>query len=176
MSSGDSVSKKKIRLVQLADILVNDMHIKRNDCILVHSSLDRINLVDATHEDLIFLLKMLVGVEGALLMPAHSDENNPEHNSGTRPDKDILNVLFSKMPETVRLTSDSRSYTLWGKLLKDTPGENVKILEEAGAMKLLNKTEVRNVRIMGIGFSVTAYPNLKDSLVFEKHGIAFSLS
>jgi aminoglycoside N3'-acetyltransferase len=179
MHSGDSVSRKKIKLVQLADILVNDMHIKRNDCILVHASMSNINLVDATYGDLIFLLKMLVGVDGVLLMPVHSDDsqrNTSGNNSGNSVTNDPLNELFSKMPDTVRLKNQSGSYSMWGKLTKDTAGENVKIGEEPGRIILLKKREEKNVKIICIGDSVAAYPYLHDPVVIEKHGIAFFLS
>lgn len=172
MGFSSTLPKRKIRLVQLADILVNDMHIKRNDFILVHASMTTISLTDASNDDLIFLLKMLVGVDGAILMPVHSNDSQKN-----KPDliSDPLSELFSKMPDTVRLINHSVTYAMWGKLTKDASAGNVKIGEEPGLMKLLENTDEMNIKTIGIGVPATDYPNLKNPLVIEKQGIVFFL-
>lgn len=78
MGLSNYILKRKIKLVQLADIIINDMKITRNDTVIVHVSMAKVRLTDAHPDDLVFLLKMIIGTQGSLFIhetPSYKNES-----------------------------------------------------------------------------------------------------
>ena len=59
---------KKLRLIDIRDILVNQLNIVEGDSLIIHCGFGFLN-ADFTPEELINLLKNIVGCEGNLMMP-----------------------------------------------------------------------------------------------------------
>ena len=156
------VLKRKIKLVQLADIIVNDMNIKRNDTVMVQISLDNINLVDFHQEDLIYLLKMLVGTEGALLMHTFAESNNKGLNSENSSDfrsvvlqNDPVFESFRQMPDTIQYSSlPSESLAVWGNLTKILTDDHFKSKNIIDKNDLINILCQSKAKIIGIGVTL----------------------
>ena len=62
----NNLRKRNIKLEEIAEVLLNEMNIRRGDIVMVHTSLQYIDLIDSQPEDLIFLLKMILGADGTL--------------------------------------------------------------------------------------------------------------
>lgn len=171
------IFKRKIKLVQLADIIINDLHITRNDIVLVHISLTNINLIDSTPEDLIFSLKMIVGTTGTLLIPICSERySNSETTTKARnilKRNNLINELFRQMPETFQSSNQLESFAAWGVMAKNITGSYTKTRDEIDRNSLLNKLGLVKAKIVGIGVPAVDYSYLNELKVFEKYGIPF---
>ena len=113
---------RNIRLVHLADIIINHMNIRRNDVVMVHPSLHNLNNCDFQPEDLIYLLKMIIGTEGTLLMPVFGKINLTQINTQPQHDKqdpfwgnDLISEAFQDMPDTIRVNYPGYTLAAWGK-------------------------------------------------------------
>lgn len=179
-----SLFAKRIKLVQLADVIINDMSIVRNDIILVHTSLRTINLEDSHPEDLIYLLKMIVGTQGTLLMPAINDELNKirksgltKSNSGSFSKSSSINELFRQMPDTLECCFQEGSFAAWGKMAKEITESNNEGDKSRLNNNLFQKLSLLDARIVGIGVRSTdlIYDKLKKDEVreFKRRGIPF---
>jgi aminoglycoside 3-N-acetyltransferase len=98
------------------------MNIRRNDVVMVHTSLHNLKHSDFQPEDLIYLLKMIVGTEGTLLMPVSDKINLTQintqdqyDNDNSIPCNDLITDVFQQMSDTI--TGNFPGYTLavWGK-------------------------------------------------------------
>jgi hypothetical protein len=164
--------KRKIKLVQLADIIINEMKIKRNDIVLVHISLNNIKLIDSQPEDLLYLLKMIVGTQGTLLMPVFTDKHhkivNPELPDETRSgyfNNSLVNDLFLQMPDVVQKGPAEQPFAVWGKMAT-YPDENDNEIENSlEKNNLFYKLFLLKAKVIGIGVSLAdiSFINLFDT-------------
>ena len=181
---------RKIRLVQLADIIINDLKLKRNDIVMVYSSLERINLIDSKPEDLIYLLKMLTGTGGTLLMKVSGNMNLSDVAGHKLNRSDIICELFRQTPGTILSRFEGESFAAWGKMAENLAGEHYSTGDSSGS--LFSKLNILKAKIIGIGvtsdeiqISETSDDNKSQHLnemlkaeddrlkVFLKHGIPF---
>lgn len=147
------ILKRRINLVQLADIIINEMNITRNDTVMVHSSLNKLKLIDSQPEDLIYLMKMLVGTQGTLLMP-------------------ILKENQVLLP--------AESFSAWGKLAKQISEDTLTSENASDKNDLIHKLSHLKAKIIGIGDPMTELSFLHTStktanaiMTFRKRGIPF---
>jgi aminoglycoside 3-N-acetyltransferase len=189
----NSILKRRIKLVQLADIIINDMKITRNDIVMVHASLDNINLVDFKPEDLIYLLKMIIGIGGTLLMPAFQETQNkvpvsklPHAICKGFSRYELINELFSQMPDTILSPCPAGTLAVWGRMAKNISEENNIIEKENDKDNFFGKLCQMNAKIIGIGtpvsdltlFYTEGGSKIFDEYelkVFKKRGIPFFL-
>lgn len=115
--------KRNIKLAKIADIIINDMNITRNDIVMVHTSLQYINLVDSQPEDLIYLLKMIIGSRGTLLMPTFARNHYTVLNSelpynirNAFCSTGLINEVFRQMPDTIQSCHPLKSVAAWGRM------------------------------------------------------------
>jgi aminoglycoside 3-N-acetyltransferase len=119
-----------ITLPQLADLLINNMGLRRGDTIMVHTSLHHIRSQHFSPEDVIYLLMMIVGKEGTLIMPTFTAKHytflykkKPFDCRKTMGKNGLINELFRMMLETKRSCHPLKSVAAWGKnadyLIKD---------------------------------------------------------
>jgi aminoglycoside N3'-acetyltransferase len=171
--SFSSYFKRNIKLVELADIFINDLKIKRNDVLMVQADLNIFKLADSMTEDLIYLLKMLVGKGGTILMPMRRAKLSGRGS---------IDELFSQMPDTVSSLVNEEQFAVWGKMADYLTGINQGKTEEHGHPGLYDKLAFIKGKIIGIGVSmedITAGSGLSghfadnDSLEFTKKGITF---
>jgi aminoglycoside N3'-acetyltransferase len=153
MSLSDIIFNRKIKLVRLADIIIYDLNIKRNDTLYVHSSFRKLKLSDSNPEDFTYLLKMLVGTQGTLLMPNFSDNQEIQKD---------------------------RSFLAWGKMsvqISEDP-----LVDETGLEynDLLERLSNLNAKIIGIGNPLNELPFVHASgfaqnkvKIFRRRGIPF---
>jgi len=166
------IFKRKINLVQLADIIINDLNIKRDDVVMVHTSIFNINLIDSYPEDLIYLLKMIVGTQGTLLMPTFEENLGKIINSGLPYTKrsnffrnDSVIELFRQMPDTIQSYYPAESFAAWGKMAKIIT-EDCSIKEsEKNNNDLFGILCRLKAKIIGIGVSMT---DISFSNTFDK--------
>jgi aminoglycoside N3'-acetyltransferase len=158
------ILRRKIKLVQLADIIINDMNITRNDIVMIHTSLRNINLIDSHPEDLIHLLKMIVGTQGTLLMPTFSESHYKNLNSellykirSASIRFDLINESFRQMPDTIQSCLPTESFAAWGKMTKSLSEENSKSENGFDAKNLFGKLCLLSAKIIGIGVSLTDF-------------------
>jgi|ERR1035437_713652 aminoglycoside N3'-acetyltransferase len=183
-----SFFKSKIKLVQLADIIINDMHITRNDIVMVHISLNSLNLIDSTPADLIYLLKMLVGSGGTLLMQTSSESYTNHKLVNQVPDallrNELINELFRKMADTFQITDTAEKYAVWGGMAKNISEENNIIKKVNDKDNFFSKLCQMNAKIIGIGTPVSdltlfyteggsKFFDGYELKVFKKRGIPF---
>lgn len=154
----NSVLRKRIKLIQLADIIINDMNIKRNDILMVHISLRNIDLIDAKPEDFIYLLKMIVGTGGTLLMPTYSENQNkvkdlelPSDLQNAFSHYHLINELFSQMPDTIQTLLPVGSFAAWGSIAKSISEECSSKENGKNKNDLFGKLCRLKAKIIGIG-------------------------
>lgn len=162
MYSGKLIKTKKIKLVELADLIINDLHITRNDVVMVNISTPDINIFDAKPEDFIHLLKMIVGTNGTLLMPTYSDSRQHHLNYGQSEDgkdfdihADPIRELFRKLPDTFQSSLPSESFAAWGKLAKKITENHQKGEPFIEKNDLFYKLSLFNVIMVGVGVATT---------------------
>jgi hypothetical protein len=162
MYLGNFVLKRKFKLVQLADIIINDMNITRNDIVMVYTSFRNINLIDSHPEDLIYLLKMIVGTQGTLLMPTFEENLGSIINSRLPYNKrstffrnDSINELFRQMPDTIQSYYTAKSFAAWGKMAKKITEDHNKSELPYYNNDLFFKLSLYKAKIIGIGVSLT---------------------
>jgi len=150
--------RRKVRLVELADIFINEMKLTRNDIVLVHSSLRNINLIDSQPQDLIYFLKMIVGADGALLMPEfeniasnvpNDEDPNEERSNINR--YNILNEIFSQMTDVTKIGNPSELLSVWGKIPKYFTSGHLLDEVEANKKNLLYELSLMKAKIIGFG-------------------------
>jgi hypothetical protein len=117
-----SLLPKRIKLVHLADIIINQMSIRRNDVVMVYTSLHDLKHFDFQPGDFIYLLKMIIGTEGILLMPVPGKSNLTQINTHSQPERldslqgnDLISAAFLKMPDTISLNYPAYTLAAWGK-------------------------------------------------------------
>jgi aminoglycoside N3'-acetyltransferase len=189
------ILKRKIKLVQLADIIINDMNITRNDIVMVHTSLHNINMIDFQPEDLIYLLKMIVGTKGTLLMPIFAESRNKIINYElTYYDwsaffrNDLIIELFRQMPDTIQSCGTTESFVAWGKMAKNIAEDHYQFGNGFNKDNLFYKLYLMKAKIIGIGVPLPGfsfrnaidYKDNKDSLqrysgISNKESIDFNV-
>ena len=119
----NSIIRRNIRLEKIAEIVINDMNLTRNDIVMVHTSLHYINLIDSQPEDLIYLLKMIIGTEGTLLMPVYAknhykvlNSKSPFNVKESFCSTGLINEVFRQLPETIQSCHPLKSVAAWGKM------------------------------------------------------------
>jgi aminoglycoside N3'-acetyltransferase len=117
-----SLYNRKIKLVHFADIIINHLSIRRNNVLMVYTSLHDLKRYDFQPEDFIYLLKMIIGTEGILLMPVTGKSNLTSINTQIQPDRydslqgnDLISDAFLQMPDTIRLNYPGYTLAAWGK-------------------------------------------------------------
>jgi aminoglycoside N3'-acetyltransferase len=179
----DSFLKRKIKLVRIADILINDMNIARNDIVMVHTSLRYINLIDSKPEDLIYLLKMIIGTGGTLLMPTFRENQNEFLSSELTNDLrssivsyGLINELFRRMPDTIQGSHQVESFAAWGKLAKSIAENHYSSDNGFDNNSLFYKLSLLKAKIIGIGVPLSNISffhsddiNLRPLFMISKH-------
>lgn len=119
------IVKRDIKLEKIAEVILSELHLKRGDIVMVHSSLQYINLIDSRPEDLIYLLKMIIGTEGTLIMPTYVRKHyDILYNKNTFDVKHslcstgLINEVFRQMPDTIQSCHPLKSVAAWGKLAR----------------------------------------------------------
>jgi aminoglycoside N3'-acetyltransferase len=175
------ILRRKIKLVQLADIIINDLNIKRNDIVMVHTSLRSINLIDSHPEDLIYLLKMIVGAQGTLLMPTFLENQyqslNYKLTSNNRSASnryDLINELFRQMPDTIQSCVPAESFAVWGKMAKEIAEDNYISDTTFDKNEFFYKLFLIKAKIIGLGVSLTDLSflthNILDIINYKSQG------
>jgi hypothetical protein len=161
----NNLFRRRIKLIHLADVIINDMKITRNDFVMVNSSLSNINLIDSTPGDLIYLLKMIVGTGGTLLMPVPSGNNFATHEVKSTYDlndasvgNNTVNELFKLLPDTIQITTKSGSFTLWGKVAKRISASKEKNESEIDADNFFFSLSLLKAKVIGIGTPLSSFP------------------
>lgn len=156
-----NITRRKIKLVQLADIIVTDLHLLRNDIVMVNCSLNNFTLTDSKPEDLIYLLKMIVGTKGTLLMSAFSKDHFRAESGngvkGTGNDKNRIYELFRQMPDTFRSSHSDEPFAVWGSLAKKIANNHSVGEDEKEPIDLYSILTQERAKIIGIGVPVTDY-------------------
>jgi aminoglycoside N3'-acetyltransferase len=116
-----SLFTKKIKLVHLADIIINHMDIRRNDVLMVYTSLHDLKHADFQPEDFIYLLKMIIGTDGILLMPVRDKSKLTQINTQSQLAKrdslqgyDLISDAFLQMQDTISLNFPGYTLASWG--------------------------------------------------------------
>ena len=112
--------KPKIEKINLNDVYTSlkEMGIENGDTIMVHSSLSYLN---ASAEEVIEMLKKLVGRDGNILMPTHpklekTEQGIDSYNSKTsKSTVGYLTEYFRNMPDVKRSLHPFSSVAVWGK-------------------------------------------------------------
>lgn len=113
---------EKFKLLYFADIIINDMSIRRNDVVMVHTFFNNFKQRDFNPEDLIYLLKMIIGTGGTLLIPKPERRNVEQNDAHVLNDKynplhfnDQIYEVFLQMPDTITGTFPGYTLAAWGK-------------------------------------------------------------
>ena len=121
----NSASKKKITKQYLKDVFLQ-AGLKKNDIVLVHSSLGRIGNVEKGPDDVIDALLEIIGKDGLLVMPGFSepsyDKNLKMHVfdlQNTPTYTGIIPETFRKRKNVVRSISPTHSLCALGKRAKE---------------------------------------------------------
>src|ERR1035437_1805274 len=148
---------KYIKLVQLADIIINHMNIRRNDVVIVHQSLHNIKHSDFQPEDVIYLLKMIIGKEGTLLMPVFGKSNLAQFSSQSQnekcnslPGNDIITGLFQQMQDTIIGNYPNYTLAAWGKHAIFITETNTNIESGLDIVNLCHKLNEVKAKFIGI--------------------------
>jgi hypothetical protein len=151
----------KIKLAELADIIINDMNITRNDIIMVHTSFDKVNLFDSKPEDLIYLLKMIVGTGGTILVPTFSNSTFKflKFHLQSETDNPVCHTdgiieQFKQMPDTFSGSSGTASFAVWGRMAKDIAKGLYKNGTSNGDSNIFSLLSSLKAKIIGIGVSL----------------------
>ena len=106
-----SVSKNKLDK-ELLFLQIKKMNINKGDLLIVHSSMDSLNIFDITTNELINFLMKLIGVTGTLAMPAFPvyktdilNDDKTEHLFNTKlklSSTGMLSNVFLRYPKVVR--------------------------------------------------------------------------
>jgi aminoglycoside N3'-acetyltransferase len=163
--------KRKIELVELADIFISDMKLTRNDIVMINSSLRKFNLADSQLKDLIYFLKMIVGTEGALLIQSHTDSafSDPEtklpQNIASSIYRDLLKIEFPQMIDIIKIGKPSELFSVWGKTPKYFKEDHSGNEFESGNKNLLYKLSLLKAKIIGLGvpFADLTFLNISDT-------------
>jgi aminoglycoside N3'-acetyltransferase len=117
------IVRRDVKLENIAEVILNNFRLSRGDIVMVHTSLKYINLVDSRPEDLIHLLKMVIGTEGTLLMPVYARKHYDVLYSGKTLDirntlcsTGLINEVFRQMPDTIQSCHPLKSVAAWGRM------------------------------------------------------------
>ncbi len=149
---------RKVRISDLADIIVSEMKLTRNDIVMVHASIQDVYIIDSKPEDLIYFLKMIVGTQGALLMPVSVYKtNNVKHNERSHHVSNLLysdnplNEIFRQMTDTNQINLSDELYYWWGKIPKSITENNFMSSPEYSNNNSLCNLSRMKAKIIGIG-------------------------
>lgn len=152
------ITKRNIKLERIAEIILNDLNLTRNDIVMVHSSFRYLNLIDAQPEDLIYLLKMIIGTNGTLLMPTFARNHYDILNSKLPYDirnalcsTGLINEIFRQMPDTIQSCHPLKSVAAWGKMAKYFTKDHYKSEFAFDQNSPFYKLFLLKAKIIGIG-------------------------
>jgi aminoglycoside N3'-acetyltransferase len=146
------------------------MNIRRNDVVLVHTSLHNLKHSDFQPEDLIYLLKMIIGTEGTLLMTVPGKINLTKINTQLQHDKgnslpgnDQITDVFQHMKDTI--TGNYPGYTLaaWGKHANFMTETNNNTESSLDIVSLGYKLNQLKAKFIGFGVTFTEFSFLNFS-------------
>lgn len=148
-----------MKLKKLADIIINEFKVKRNDVVLAYISFSEINLTDASQQDAVYLLKMILGNNGTLIMHDLADRHNhryreisTENNSFTDPlFRDI--EIFCKMPDPDTGTLFKEPFMVWGSLMNEISEKEKAGKDGLESGYLLDSLYQNSGKIIGMGVS-----------------------
>jgi aminoglycoside 3-N-acetyltransferase len=161
---------RNLKLLHFADIIINHMNIRRNDVVLVHTSLHNLKHSDFQPEDLIYLLKMIIGTEGTLLMPVFGKSNLAQFSSQSQnekcnslPGNDLITDVFQHMEDTI--TGNYPGYTLaaWGKHANFMTETNNNTESSLDIVSLGYKLNQLKAKFIGFGVPFTEFSFLNFS-------------
>jgi len=154
----NNLRKRNIKLEEIAEVLLNEMNIRRGDIVMVHTSLQYIDLIDSQPEDLIFLLKMILGADGTLLMPTYPrkhykvlyskyafDVKNTPCSTG------LINEIFRQLPDTIQSCHPLKSVAVWGKLAEYFTRDHYKSELAFDQNSPFYKLFIEKGKIIGVG-------------------------
>lgn len=154
----NSFIRRNISLEKIAEIVIKDMNLDRNDIVMVHTSLHYINLIDSQPEDLIYLLKMIVGTEGTILMPVYSKNHykvlyskSPFNVKDTLCSTGLVNEVFRQLPDTIQSCHPLKSVAAWGKMAYYFTKDHYKSEFAFDQNSPFYKLFLSKARIIGIG-------------------------
>ncbi len=154
----NNISKRDIKLEKIAEVILNDMNLRRGDIVMVHTSLQYINLIDSRPEDLIFLLQMILGAEGTLLMPTYPRKHYQVLHSNSTFDvrktlcsTGLINEIFRQMPDTVQSCHPLKSVAGWGKMAQYLTQDHYKSELAFDENSPFYKLFLEKGKIIGIG-------------------------
>jgi len=154
---GNLILNKKIKLVQLADIIINQLNIRRNDVVLVNVSYHNFNLIDSTPRDLIHLLKMITGTQGTLIVPSLSKDHKIQSSGGFKKNgneienDDIFFETFKQMADTTHINLPRESFAVWGKMAKKIAEDQQESDTTSGSNDMFFRLSQFKAKIIGIG-------------------------
>lgn len=149
-------SQSEIILFNISDILINKFNIKYGDTIIVHTSFKHIRKSDFEPEDLIFLLQMIVGSEGNIIMPSFRKskdfiQQKKFYESKSFGYSGLTNEIFRMNFNVKRSLHPWKSCVVWGKdadyLIRDH-WKSTKAFDENSPFY---KAKLLNGKYVGIG-------------------------
>ncbi len=150
-------AKHPLTLEELRNILHNVFKIKQGDVIFVHTSFSYIDPVDFEPEDVIELLKEIVGSDGTVAMPSFVNPKRKNYREEifnvkkTMGSSGLINELFRMSPGTVRSPHPVRSVVAWGKHAEYLTCEHHKSTYSFDEDSPFYKLVLLKAKIFGIG-------------------------
>lgn len=142
--------------------------LQKNHHLLVHSAYRKIRAAfpDLTIEQLIRQLQQRVGADGSLIMPAFTycfKKSVGEYDvfdPNASPSKvGAVSEIFRNMPDVVRTSSPTHSFSLWGKAARDIDASNAPIspLGKGSVLDWLNQQPDAHILLLGVNFTAMSF-------------------
>ncbi len=142
--------------------------LKKNHQLLIHSAYRKIRAAfpNLSIEQLIELLQERVGFDGSLIMPAFTycfkksiaeydifDRNNSPSKVGA------VSEVFRKMPNVIRTSSPTHSFSLWGKAAREIDPANSpdSPLGKGSVLDWLNQQPEAHILLLGVNFTAMSF-------------------
>ena len=149
--------QQPLRLKQLKYVLKNIFKISTGDVVFVHTSLSYIIPVDFDPEDIVTMLKEIVGDTGTIAMPSFIDPMQKGYKDKvfdvkkTMGTSGLVNELFRMTPGTIRSAHPLRSIAAWGKHAHYLTCEHYKSTYSFDENSPFYKLVLLKAKIIGIG-------------------------
>ncbi|MCK5133674.1 MAG: AAC(3) family N-acetyltransferase [Candidatus Sabulitectum sp.] len=152
-------SMSKVNLSQIAELLINDFGIKYGDTIIVHTSYKHISECDYEPEDLIFLLKTIVGSKGNIIMPSFRRSKEfynqvPFNVKSTKGRSGLINEILRRSPDTVQSIHPWKSCVVWGKDAQELTKDHFKSERAFDENSPYYKAMLLHGKYVGIGVGI----------------------
>lgn len=149
-------AKSSIKLSDIANILINDFGITFGDTIIVHTSYRNILKCDYEPEDLIYLLKTIVGSEGNIIMPSFRRTEDfkagkPFNVKKTIGYSGLINEILRRDSDSLRSAHPWKSCVVWGKDAKYLVEDHWRSVRAFDEKSPYSKAMKLNGKFVGIG-------------------------